>query len=599
MYEKATLADLAIVSGILLAIFSFILAPFRSMDFFLIVGAGVGLVAGGFVLDRIYEKRKSMVDLERMRPKLSTYIEDAERLMVSGGKALEAGKSKKAMNIYLSSLTTLELAEQVARDMEDSHRTDVIVRDLTQVRSGMGKAKVGIAADLSERAEQLYSAGKYERALELCEESRTLLTDASRFLDVGGEMRKNDENMLNCRKRIGELEMNARIKEVNEREGYFREYFEKGLLFDAREMLNIMEVRVQNASEIAEEFDFRTAMVEINHALVRVREGKNQVERAILERLKSRDTESRGITSIIDKVDPSLRKVAVDTIDEIEVYSGYDFRNGAVRLQFVVNNTRGSVIGKVMLKVLRDERLLYLIRVVPEYEVQFNEVNLGSIQPGEKKTVNFFFDPRICGEMIIDSTLTYLDASGDYQTIIPERKIVEIPEPKVGKGENVNSSYLNTLMEQARSVGVRTFHIPAALDPARAISIVQEVVEKMGLSPIWHRGTVSPSAGYYGICDKTECGLVIMSREKIVEIRAGGGNKESITYLLTSVSRELRDRFEKEGHRGVNVSLTIQDSIIYKSSIPLNGTDLPSGANPLNGRNLPRRVNPLNGTNLP
>jgi hypothetical protein len=71
MYEKATLADLAIVTGILLALCSFILAPFRSMDFFLIIGVGIGLVAVGFILDRIYERRRAMVDLERMRPKLA------------------------------------------------------------------------------------------------------------------------------------------------------------------------------------------------------------------------------------------------------------------------------------------------------------------------------------------------------------------------------------------------------------------------------------------------------------------------------------------------------------------------------------------------
>jgi hypothetical protein len=574
MYEKATLADLAIVTGILLALCSFILAPFRSMDFFLIIGVGIGLVAVGFILDRIYERRRAMVDLERMRPKLAAYVEDAERLMVSGGKALEAGKSKKALNIYLSAHTTLELAEQVAEDMQDVHRKDVIARDLTQVRSGMGQAKVGMAADISNRAEQLYRNGKYRKALDLCEESSTLLADASRFLDVSGEVRKNEESMLNCRKRLGELEMNALMKEVSERDGYFREYFDKGLLFDAREMLNIMEVKVQKASGIAEEFDFSTAMGEINHSLVTVREGKNTVEKAILERLKTRDAGGKGITAIIDKVDPSLKKVAVDANDEIEVYSGYDFRNGAVRLQFVVNNTRGSVIGRVMLKGLRDERLLNLIRVVPDYEVHFNEVTLGNIQPGEKKTVNFFFDPRVCGEMIIDSTLTYLEASGDYRTIIPERKVIDIPEPKVGRGEDVNSSYLNALMEQARSVGVRAFHVPADLHPARAIAIVEGVVEEMGLSPVWH-GSNPPAAGYYGICDDLECGLIVTSREKMVEIRAGGAGKETITYLLTSVSRDLRDRFEKEGHRGVNVNLTIQDSIIYKSSIPLGSKNIP------------------------
>ena len=143
----------------------------------------------------------------------------------------------------------------------------------------------------------------------------------------------------------------------------------------------------------------------------------------------------------------------------------------------------------------------------------------------------------------------------------------------VGMGQDVNSSYLNSLMEQARSVGVRTFHVPADLPPARAIAIVEEVVQKMGLTQIWHSGTVTHSEGYYGICDKQECGLLITNKEKLVEIRAGGGNKETITYLLTSISRDLRDRFEKEGHRGVNVSLTIQDSIIYKSSIPLGDND--------------------------
>ncbi len=569
MYEKATLADLAIVSGILLIVVSFILAPFQSTDFFLIVGSGVALVAAGFLLDRIYEKRKSMVDLETMEPKLSTYVEDAERLMVSGGKALESGKSKKALNIYLSAHTTLELAEQVARKINDSHHLEVIIRDLTQVRSGMGKAKVGIAADMSDQAEKLYSTGKYEKALESCTESKTILTEASEFLNVDNEVRKLEENILNCRKRIGENEMEPLMKEVKEREGYFKEYFEKGLLFDAREMLNIMEVKVQKASEIAEEFQFTTAMEDINQALQRVREGKNQVEKAILERLKTRDSNNKGITTIIDKVDPTLKKVAVDVIDEIEVYSGYDFRNGAVRLQFVVKNTRSSVISKVMLKVLRDERQLNLIRVLPDYEMRFNEVVLGTISPEDKKTVNFYFDPQICGEMIIDSTLTYLDASGNYQTILPERKNIEIPEPEVGQGKNVNSSYLNKLMEQARSVGVRMFHIPSDLAPARAVSIVQEVVEGLGMSLIWHRGSSVLSAGYYGVIDGEESGLLILPKEKMVEIRAGGSSKEAITYLLTSISGVLRDRFEKEGHRGVNVSLTIQDSILYKSSIPL------------------------------
>jgi len=570
MYEKATLADLAIVSGILLILISFFLAPFRSTNLFIYVGTGVALVAAGFVLDRVYEKRKRTVDLEVLGPKLLTYIEDAERLMASGAKALDEGRSKKAFNIYLSVKSTLELAEHVARKLNDTHHVDVILRDLTEARKGIGQAKVGIASDMSDRANELYARGKFGKALEALRESDVILTEADEYLDVDAEVRKVKENMLSCRKRIGEKELKTLMDEVSEREGYYKEYFEKGLLFDAREMLNIMEVKVQKASEIAEEFEFTAVMEEVNHALIRVREGKNMVEKAILERLKSREPGRKGITTIIDKVDPTLKKVAVDILDEIEVYSGYDFRNGAVRLQYVVKNTRSTTISQLMLRVLRDERQLNLIRVIPDYEVRFNEVNIGSIPPGEKKMVNFYFDPHICGEMTVDATLTYLDASGEVQNLVPERKTVEIPEPEIGKGENVNSSYLNSLIEKGGMIGHRSFNIPSGLNATAALSMVEEVVERMGMAQIWHHHVGRKlSSGYYGKSDGDECGIMIFQRGRSVEIRAGGTGKDTVTSLLTSISSDLRNRFEREGHRGVNVRLSIQDSVLYRTNIQL------------------------------
>lgn len=581
MYEKATLADLAIVTGILLAVvaaISFGLDQIAKTDLYIFIGAGIGLLIAGFVLDKISEKRKKMVDIESMRPKLSAYIEDAERLMQSGAKALDAGKTQKALNIYLSAHSTLELAEQVAREADDSHRLEMILKDLTVARTGIGKAKVGKASDMSATAEQLYLQGKYDRALDICKESQEILVETSDFLNVDNEIRNIEENILNCRKRIGEKEMNALTLEVIERKGYYQEYFEKGLLFDAREMLNIMEVKIQRASTIAEEFGFATTMREINRELIYIREGKTQVEKAILERLKSRDVSKKGITTLVDMIDPTLRKVAVDVINEIKVVSGYDFRKGAVRVQFVVKNNRSMVISKVTLKVLRDERLLNLIRVIPDYEVRFNEVVLGTIQPDEKKTVNFYFDPKVCGEMTMDSTLTYLDPSGNYETIIPERKSIEIPEPKIGKAENVNSNYLTILMDQARAQGVRTFHVPSDLDLPMAFSIVHQVVAATGLNQVWSGGARELSAGYHGICDGDECGLRIDCKDRIFDISAAGGSKEGITYLLTSISGVLRDRLEKEGHRGVNIALTIKDSILYKSNIGVeDGTDAWSG----------------------
>jgi len=575
MYEKATLADLAIVAGILLigAGLTTILASWGSVDFFIIIGAGIGLVVAGFILDRIYETRKRQVDLEAMQPKLITYIEDSERLIQSGGKALGKQKSKKSLDIYLAAMSTLEMAEQVARQGNDQDKLELIQRDLTETRTGIGRSKVAIAADMSDSAEQLYLRGKYAKALEICTEARELLQGTSGFLNVDTEISKIDDNILNCRKRIGELEMESVMKEVKEREAYFKEYFNKGLLFDARDMLNIMEVKVQRASGIAEEFGFATAMGDINRNLIMVREGKTKVEKAILNRLRSRDTKGPEITTIVDKIDPTLRKVAVDTLNKVEVCSGYDFRNGAVRVQFTVTNERSSVITNLTLKVLRDERLLNLLRVIPDYEVRFNEVVLGTFEPDEKKTVNFYFDPQVCGEITIDSTVTYLDPSGNYETLIPERKTIEIPKPVIRSEKNVNSNYLTILMDQARAVGVRSFHVPADLDLPMAFNIIEQVVQSTGLTPIWSGGTMQLSAGYYGKCDGEECGLRISCRDRVFEITAAGGSKESITYLLTSISGTLRERLEKAGHRGVNIALTIKDSIIHKSTIALESAE--------------------------
>jgi len=576
MYEKATAADFSIVGGVLLIVFSLFWKFFlflEDMNFYLYFGAGVGLLALGFILDKIRERKKRRVDLEKLRPKVSSYIEEATELMTKGGKALEAEKYGKALSIYQAAKGSLELAEEVVRALKDSARLESVIKLLTEARRGVAHAKAGLAYELTKKAEKYYSSLKFEKAKEQYEKALALLRESEESLELDTEIAKVEENLRSCKKRIGEIEMNSLLKEVEERERIYKDYLGRDLLFDAREMLNEMEVKLQQASEIAETFSFTQAMETLNQTLGRVRLGKSRVEAAILEKLRVKKPSTGEITQFLDKIDPTLRKVAVDVADDVEVYSGYDFRNGAVRLQLTIVNNRNTVISEVNLRILKDERLLRLIEVNPDYPTHFNEVGLGTIPPGEKRMLNLYFDPQVCGEIKVDSTLTYLDSGGTYHSLVSERKVVEIPEPKIGKGENLNTSYLNGIVEQAKSRGRRIFLVPSNLETSRAFGIVKEVLEGRGLSLVWEKDTKGFSAGYHGLCDGDECALIITSDQEAIELYGASLGEHGVTTLLTSISGRLKNRLDREGHRGVSISLTIKDSVLNRTAITLGGDD--------------------------
>ena len=570
MYEKATPADVSIVAGVIIILLSLLIFPWWGTDFFLYTGAGVGLLALGFILDRVHENRRRRLDIERLRDKVPGFIEESEGLLIKGEKALESEKYNRALNIFLSAAGTLEMAEKVLRETGESHRLKIVLRDLSEARKGVSHARAGIALVHTGKAKALYESGKYEKALEEYEEALNYLREASEVVNFDSEIRKLEENILKCRKRIGEGEMNALIEEDEKMEELFREYQKRGLLFDAREVLNEMEARIQRASDIADRFEFNGAMKEINLALNRVREGKSGIESAILERLKSRKPHTEGITELADKIDPELKKVAVDVGEEVEVYSGYNFRAGAVRIQLTVVNRRPSTISEVRLKTLTDERVLSFVRVTPDYPVQYNEIKLGTLPPGEKRTVNLYFDPQVCGTLSIDFTLNYLDSSGNYHSIVGERRRIEIPEPEIGEGKGLNTSYLNRLIENERNSGERVLYLPAGLEPEEAFSIVQEVFEERGLTPVWHREEEEGlSAGYYGKCEEEECAVMLSLSNRQVRISAHTPGEEGVTPLLTALSADIRERLEREGHRGVNISLTIKDSVLNRTSFNL------------------------------
>ncbi len=578
MYEKASKADFAITFGLLATIvglLSWLMDSFEgSTRSYGLMALGVVLLALGFGLDRLEVKEKRQVNLEKLRPKLRSYLDEAMGLMAKGKKAGEAGKFKKSLNLYLSAKGSLELAETVAREFKDGEKLDELTRALTAAREGVASANYGMAFQMSERAKELYEGGKYQKAKEGYQKALELLGEANETLDLDQEEEKAKKSLQSCEKRLAGEDLDGILKEVDEREKLFDDYFSRDFLFEAREMLNEMEVAVQKGTELAEKFDFAQAMEGLNQALERIRTGKARVENTILQKLKLRTGEDQGITPLVDRIDPKLRKVAVDVAEEVEVYSGYDFRAGAVRVQYTIQNGRKTAISELRLKVLRDERLLSLVRVSPEYSLDFNEVLLGTLGPGEKRMVNLFFDPQVCGELAVDASLGYLDASGAYHTLVPERKMVVIPEPEIGKGENLNASYLNSLVEQAKSGGRRIFLIPAGLESQLAFKMVLETLEGQGLQQVWKKNK-ELSAGFYGRCDGEECVLLVTGSREALELYAASPVEGGLATLLTSISGAIRSRLETEGHRNISISLNIQDSVLSRSSINLGGMNIP------------------------
>jgi len=77
------------------------------------------------------------------------------------------------------------------------------------------------------------------------------------------------------------------------------------------------------------------------------------------------------------------------------------------------------------------------------------------------------------------------------------------------------------------------------------------------------------SAGYYCKCDGEEFALTITLEREAIEINTSGSGENVVTTLLASISSRIRKRLEKAGHKDINISLTVRDSIISRSTIKL------------------------------
>ncbi len=165
----------------------------------------------------------------------------------------------------------------------------------------------------------------------------------------------------------------------------------------------------------------------------------------------------------------------------VKMPSELEFFQGFVRLKCGVKNDTESVITKVTVSIDFNEDVLRLHHIEPDtYKFQGSEVQLGVLNPGEKVSVAYYFDPQICTESQIDGVGRYRDAKGAVHSISMKTRKAEVVCPIFFTKEHANTAMLKRLVEgeldQRDSKVYTVTQLPEGVKWAEVFSLAKEVV---------------------------------------------------------------------------------------------------------------------------
>ena len=113
----------------------------------------------------------------------------------------------------------------------------------------------------------------------------------------------------------------------------------------------------------------------------------------------------------------------VEPIDEgkIEVVRDYDFEGGQVHMKIAVRNKSKMAINNV--KVILD--------APSNFKIKQPLISVPVIESNASRGVDFYLEPKTCGQSIVGGTVIYKDATGKKHTINVRKKEVQIKCPLV------------------------------------------------------------------------------------------------------------------------------------------------------------------------
>lgn len=267
-----------------------------------------------------------------------------------------------------------------------------------------------------------------------------------------------------------------------------------------------------------------------------------------------------GDTSTFEEADEIVQPLATyhtrftfkEKDAEVRVMSALEFYQGYVRLKVAVKNSCETVLSDASLKLTFNKKALYLSHIEPDYPHEGSSVELGTVQPGEKKTVAYYLDPLICMESYIDGTLIYRDYRGTLKTVIMKRRPADIVCPIFYTDTNINSAMLKRLIEEVKYTDTRIYQIPEDIEPAEAFDFLKQAIQRHHVRFVREFKEKKPywaEAWYYGkihtIGEEMIIRATVREKTKSIEVFVASGNLATLTGLLAELSHDLKSMLKE------------------------------------------------------
>ena len=285
-----------------------------------------------------------------------------------------------------------------------------------------------------------------------------------------------------------------------------------------------------------------------------------------------RDLYLRFITG--ESVKNVTRSEPEDEEGDIQILREVEFVRGFVRAKVAVVNNQYTSITDVSLKLVYDRDSFNLDHVEPAFDIHGHDVQLGTVQPNQKKTVAIYLDPLICTTSQLKGVLHYHDALGELKTEILRPKEIDIVCPIFFTVNEANVASLRNLVKSELEVQDRkTYHLPPGLQIERAYQAAREVLSGHDIQFVCELPTKAPTeAWYYGVTKVKEHQIVMRASvhqdKQALEIFASAPRTGTLTGLLAELHHEIEMKLKGLGHELRPITnITFKDSIINRSPL--------------------------------
>jgi hypothetical protein len=247
-------------------------------------------------------------------------------------------------------------------------------------------------------------------------------------------------------------------------------------------------------------------------------------------------------------------------VPEVQMISGIEFYQGFVRLKVAVVNNTPSVITSVTVDLDVNREVLRLHQIEPTgYRTEGTKVGVGVLNPGEKGTVAYFFDPQMCTESLIDGVCRYKDHQGKIHTITMKSRKAEVVCPLFFTREQANTAMLKRLVEEEiKQYDVKAFAIGASAERDEwkdLFASIQTIVSSHDVNLVRDFTKDDPFFGeawYHGTTRKgfqVVIRAVVDSAAQRAEFYVATESMRAVTGLLAELShnfdRMVRERFQR------------------------------------------------------